>query len=93
MSEPYDTLKKLRDEVEDILVKARDAKIEGAINWGDLHVRDVSFCDYRQSLDGGTYYLVLIEEAAPDNHELHEYIRQNITVLQASDIVKIETEW
>jgi glutamyl-tRNA reductase len=81
--------KELEDATEKALKAAKRAKVEGAINWGDLHCVEASI---NVAAHEGLCGRVLIEEAAPDNRDLREYVYQYLTRKGFRD-VEVTTEW
>jgi nucleotide-binding universal stress UspA family protein len=86
------TMERIHDEAVEALevAKSNPYDIDGAINWGNLHVVDVEF--YRSLGHEREGYRVLIEEADPYAPELHEFIA---TRLQDAGFLCVEvvTEW
>lgn len=80
------TLINIREETQDLLDKAQDAGIRGAINYADLNVVDVR---WSVGIDGDEIYQVWIEECAPGEADLLEYLYKNGSF---SD-VEYFTEW
>lgn len=59
-----------------------------AINWGDLHCIEVLMCEDEK---GREFWLVKIEEAAPESSKLCEFVR---TYLSKRGIdAEVKTEW
>lgn len=90
----FDSIERLRSlkrDVEEILQKAAASpvKLEGAINWGDLHCSQTAECRDDQ---GREYLEVLIEEAAPDAGVLQLQVRGELMKLGWRDVV-VRTEW
>lgn len=71
----------------------QERKVMGAINWGDLSVREVreNKCIWPDP-DDGVEIEVLIEEADPANSEFCEYLF-NQFYKQFGIIVLFRTEW
>lgn len=68
---------------------ARVAKVESAVNWGDLSCREAA----RVETDKGeVYYQVLIEEASPEAANFHGFISSYLAEQGFKDVVVI-TEW
>ena len=51
-------------------------RIDGAINWADLHCVEAGHC---RTSDGGEYLYVLIEECDPSQRDLHTFISQRLS--------------
>jgi len=81
------TMSQLQEDVDWLLDNAKDLQIPGAINWADLGVIDVIYC---VNMDGDEYYIVEIDEAAPDNPDLHQYLYEHLVGCGVS--VEIRTE-
>lgn len=81
----------LRDSAERACIAAFDKreKIEGAINWGDLHC---NVAERYEDSSGGTGYRVYIEEASPDQPALGEFIN-GVLMKDGFDQVEIMFEW
>ena len=81
---------RLRDEADAIIWALKPADIPGAINWGDLGVREVQ----RVTSDDRQWWRVIIEEADPSNDALHAAVLAGLVALGwAADDIEIETEW
>lgn len=84
----------LIDDVEALLKKAIRARNKfdfGAVNWGDLSVRDI---EYRFSMlhpEDGPFGVVMIEEASPDC-KLGQWIYEQLDKEKYSKVY-IECEW
>lgn len=81
---------KLRDETDNVLWTLKPADVPGAINWGDLGVREV-----QEVIDEERcWWRVIIEEADPSNQALHAAVIAGLVALgwDAEDI-EIETAW
>ena len=63
--------------------------INGPINWGDL---GCATAERYQDEAGRIGFRVLIEEAAPEAHELQEYIACGLAEMGCLD-VEVLTEW
>lgn len=72
--------------------KAREVShtFDEAINWGHLSCTDV---EYIQSLHGGNYYRIIVEEAAYGCIKLQNYIAEYILNQNISTFFQVETEW
>jgi hypothetical protein len=70
-------LKQLEDDVDAACVRACEAEpvINGAVNWADLHCAEAGYYENSHG-DSGLY--VVIEEAAPDQRDLAEFIRADL---------------
>lgn len=69
--------------------QANKKDIDGPINWGDLHC--VSAERYYNHNDE-TGLRVFIEEAAPDNCELEEFVREGLAKLGYKNVI-VMCEW
>ena len=76
----------LRQAVEAVLRTAREdaAALTEAINWGDLHCRDVERAD-----DG---WRVWVSEASPEATRFQAYLQRKLAALGWAD-VEMRTEW
>lgn len=81
-------LKRSADKACEMAFKDRH-RIAGAINWGDL---GCTLAERYQDHTGRIGFRVIIEEAAPDAHELQEYIAERLAEMGTPD-VEIVTEW
>lgn len=81
---------KLRDDTDSIIWSLKPNDVPGAINWGDLGVREVQHV----TDDDRQWYRVIIEEADPGNPALHAAVLAGLAALgwQADDL-EIETAW
>lgn len=84
-------LRNLRELVSTLCDDAFGAGVQGAINWADLECVEASFCI---NINGELGYRVLIEEAAPEEIALHEFILQGLEAY-GFDVTRltIETAW
>jgi len=80
-------LERMTDEILDELVVS-DAKLDGAINWGDLGCVEAQLII---TAEAAPHYTVVIEEADPYNEELHSYVFDRL--LPEFGAVHIRTEW
>lgn len=81
---------KLRDETDSIIWSLKPADVSGAINWGDLGVREVQHV----TDDDRQWYRVIIEEADPSNPALHAAVLAGLMALGwTADDIEIETDW
>jgi hypothetical protein len=82
----------LQTEVEEILKTATEHRQEigGAVNWADLHCKDVE--EHRSLLFGYVSIVVVIEEASPDAIELRKFIYAHLEK-RGYKSVFVETEW
>ena len=81
---------KLRDETDNVIWALKPDDVPGAINWGDLGVREV-----QEVIDEERrWWRVIVEEADPSNQALHAAVTAGLVALgwQADDI-EIETAW
>jgi len=81
---------KLRDETDTVIWALKPEDVPGAINWGDLGVREVQevINDMRR------WYRVIIEEADPSNPVLHAAILAGLVALGwDTDDIELETAW
>jgi hypothetical protein len=86
-------LKAIQEIVQEALEAANPDKIPGAINWGDLSCVEVCRCEDQ---DGMTEIRILVEEASPDNEELHKYIISWLefqSKVQINEPYTVITEW
>ena len=81
---------KLRDETDNVIWALKPEDVPGAINWGDLGVREVQEVVNEERC----WWRVVIEEADPVNPTLHAAVLAGLVALgwQADDI-EIETAW
>jgi hypothetical protein len=83
-----DEFKRIKDLAEEACKLAVDDSVNYCANKGDLHCIEVVRC---MGENGEVFWLVTIEEAAPDEHKLHNYI---IAHLAKHDInARVITEW
>ena len=81
---------KLRDDTDSIIWSLKPNDVPGAINWGDLGVREVQHV----TDDDRQWYRVIIEEADPGNPALHAAVLAGLTALGwDTDDLEIETAW
>lgn len=81
---------KLRDETDNVLWALKPADVGGAINWGDLGVREVQ----EVIDDERCWWRVVIEEADPVNPALHTAVLAGLVALGwNADDLEIETAW
>ena len=80
------TLINIREETQELLDNAQAAGVKGAINYADLKVVDVR---YSVGIDGDEIYQVWIEEVAPEDVALKEYLYKNGSFTD----VEYFTEW
>lgn len=81
---------KLRDETDNVIWALKPADVPGAINWGDLGVREVQ----EVIDDERRWYRVIIEEADPSNPALHAAVTAGLVALGwPADDIEIETAW
>ena len=81
---------KLRDETDSIIWSLMPDVIPGAINWGDLGVREIQ----EVINDERRWYRVVIEEADPVNPTLHTVVLARLVALGwNTDDIEIETAW
>ena len=89
------TLKKIEDFTNEVLEEASKQKTRftnESINWGDLGVVLVEYVSINS--DGaGDYYIVHIEEAAPDAYELQAFLIERLYELGGYDDVEVITAW
>jgi hypothetical protein len=88
-----DYLKKIQEIVNEALEAAGSAQIKGAINWGDLSCTEVCRCEDQ---DGDVKLHIGIEEAAPNNPALAEYVIAWLgtqSALQIKEYVVVITDW
>lgn len=76
------------DRLTDEACKFAKGKVQGGVNWGDLHCIEASLVI---SLEGEAYFQVSIEEASPDAHEFREFIHKYLE--ERGYIVHVLTEW
>ena len=81
---------KLRDETDNVIWTLKPADVPGAINWGDLGVREV-----QEVIDEERrWWRVVIEEADPNNPALHAAVMVGLVALGwNADHIEIETAW
>lgn len=86
-----DRLKRLRSAVDQACALARQNphEFKGAINWGDLGCVSAQFY---QDDQGDAGFRVLVEEAAPENEDLHNFIAEAV---KEQGFLKVEviTKW
>ena len=75
---------------EEAIKKIDKSEIQGAINWADLHCVEVIYCIDQK---GKESYRFSIEEAAPDNRELHIYLYDYLSSYYNTNNIEINTEW
>lgn len=82
---------KLRDETDSIIWSLKPENFPfGAINWGDLGVRETQHV----TDDDRQWYRVIIEEADPSNPALHAAVLAGLVALGwTADDIEIETDW
>lgn len=81
---------KLRDETDNVIWALKPADVPGAINWGDLGVREVQ----EVIDDERRWYRVIIEEADPSNPALHAAVMAGLAALGwNADDIELETAW
>jgi hypothetical protein len=81
---------KLRDETDNVLWTLKPADVGGAINWGDLGVREVQ----EVINDERCWWRVVIEEADPSNPALHTAVLAGLVALGwNADDIEIQTTW
>ena len=81
---------KLRDETDNIIWSLTPDVIPGAINWGDLGVREVQEVVNEERC----WWRVVIEEADPVNPTLHTVVLARLVALGwNADDIEIVTEW
>lgn len=61
----------------------------GAVNWGDLGVTEVLYCEDE---DGASMWVVLIEEASPGSR-LSSYVSDFIRAEMPDLPLEVRTEW
>jgi hypothetical protein len=81
---------KLRDDTDNVIWALKPDDVPGAINWGDLWVREV-----QEVIDEERrWYLVVIEEADPSNQALHAAVTAGLVALGwNADDIELETAW
>lgn len=81
---------KLRDDTDNVIWTLKPADVPGAINWGDLGVREV-----QEVIDEERcWWRVVIEEADPSNPALHAAVLAGLEALGwDTDDIELETEW
>lgn len=81
---------KLRDETDNIIWSLAPDVIPGAINWGDLGVREVQEVINEERC----WWRIVIEEADPVNPTLHTVVLTRLVALGwNADDIEIETAW
>lgn len=91
MEEERENLRRLEEDTETIISTLSPTDIDGAINWGDLHCVEALLI---MNKDGLEYYQVCIEEASPDNHDLHNAVyEQLVTKYGWLSTTEVVTEW
>ena len=81
---------KLRDNTDNVIWSLKPEDVPGAINWGDLGVREVQ----EVVNDERRWYRVVIEEADPSNQALHAAVLAGLVTLGwTADDIEIETAW
>lgn len=84
------TLVRLRDDTDNVIWSLKPADVPGAINWGDLGVRET-----QEVIDESRrWYRAVIEEADPANPDLHAAVLAGLVALGwKTNDVEIVTEW
>ena len=72
-----------------MVFKDRESFTAAAVNWADLHCIDARYCVHAEGPDT---HVVIIEEAAPDNHEFQHFISEELAQLGFPN-VEVVTEW
>ena len=81
----------LKQCADDAIEAAQTARPQGAINWADLSVVDVIWCE---GLHSEGDFRIEVSEAAPDAGNLHAYVYSYIvTHFLPSITLTIYTEW
>jgi hypothetical protein len=81
---------KLRDDTDNVIWALKPDDVPGAINWGDLGVREVQ----EVIDDERRWYRVVIEEADPRNQALHAAVTAGLVALGwNADDIELETAW
>lgn len=82
---------KIKGHVDHILnhLEQNKSYIDGAVNWADLQCVDVEYC---LDTTGDEFYLVTVDEAAPDNPELQLAIIRQLQHVGIRN-VRVLTEW
>ena len=81
---------KLRDETDNVIWALKPDDVPGAINWGDLGVREVQEVVNEERC----WWRVVIEEADPSNPALHDAVLVGLVALGwNADDIEIQTEW
>lgn len=92
MPDPPFPITELVEHVTELLAEAATFKASmGAVNWGDLSVRDV---ERRVSVlcpEDGECYIVLVEEASPESR-LAEWLNERLDGVRFPG-VHVECEW
>jgi len=79
----------LLDNCEMLIAKAKESKEDfGAVNWGDIGVRDIEYRLSMMSPSDGPECVVMIYEASPDCR-----LARWITEMLGMDRVRVEAEW
>jgi len=88
------SMRGIKFEVNRILKEAHKQKdkFPGAINWGNLKCVGTRYC---MDEIGKETYLVLIEEASPDNSDLQEFVKEQLALIfnLSKDTFECRTEW
>ena len=91
MNDECKNLLRLEEDTETILRTLSPKEIDGAINWGDLHCVEAVLSVNK---DGLEHYRVLIEEAEPENMELHNVMYDQLTGYYGwPPTIEVVTEW
>jgi hypothetical protein len=80
---------KIRAEVEEAIIAARDSGMDDAVNWADLHCIRVEKCEEE---NGDIRYRATVEEASPMAEEFQMYVSEYIYD-KTGLVVDIVTEW
>ena len=92
--ETKEIIKKLKEYqviCNDAIDKAREAKIQDAVNWSDLLCYETLYC---LSADGDYSYQFIISEASPDCNAFSDFIADYILDrVPERTPIKIITEW
>lgn len=83
------TLKQLREAADRACDLAMNAGVKGAINWGDL---GCTYAEHYDAEEDGSGYRVHIEEAAPGERELIEFVAGKLRE-QGFGEIDVQTEW
>lgn len=83
-------LRKLKRDTDRVVNALDPQKIEGTINWGDLHCKEAALVIGEHY----TGYRVTVEEADPNCPKLHEAVRDGLNRCGWFGVdVEIETAW